>query len=218
MKYREPNIAEKSFTCPHCGVLARQYRWGYPNSQNANAVAKNHNAFIRSPLRVSKCENCGDFAIWRDTTMVSPDRGSAPPPNPAMPDDIKKDYEEAASILVRSPRGAAALLRLAIQKLCSHLGESGTNINNDIKALVAKGLPAKVQQCLDVVRVTGNNAVHPGQIDASDVNVAGSLFSLVNIIVEYTIEIPGRIDGLYDGLPDSAKDAIAKRDATDEST
>lgn len=145
--------------------------------------------------------------------MVYPDRGPAPAPNPEMPNEVKPDYEEAASILSRSPRGAAALLRLAIQKLCFHLGGGGKNINDDIKMLVEKGLPSQVQQALDVVRVTGNNAVHPGQIDANDVEIAASLFPLVNVIVEYMIELPNRIGGLYNALPDGAKQAIAKRDS-----
>ena len=96
-----------------------------------------------------------------------------------MPDDIKLDYNEARTILGRSPRGAAALLRLAIQKLCKHLGQSGANINGDIKALVAAGLPPKVQEALDTVRVIGNESVHPGQIDIrDDVETAIKLFPI----------------------------------------
>ncbi len=47
-------------------------------------------------------------------------------------EDIRRDYDEAAKVLALSPRGAAALLRLAIRKLCKELGEPGKNINEDI--------------------------------------------------------------------------------------
>ncbi|MCP4262123.1 MAG: DUF4145 domain-containing protein [Planctomycetes bacterium] len=216
MKYVEPKSALKSFTCPHCGVLSRHYHWGYKNEQNAGALPEGHSNFPQTVIRVSKCEHCGQPAIWHKDKMVHPDRGPAPAPNPEMPAEINADYEEAASILTRSPRGSAALLRLAIQKLCVHLGGDGKSINNDIQALVANGLPVQVQKALDVVRVTGNNAVHPGQIDTNDVDIAASLFPLVNVIVEYMIEMPNRIGGLYDSLPKSAKNAIVKRDTSQD--
>ncbi|MFN3161246.1 MAG: DUF4145 domain-containing protein [Rubinisphaera brasiliensis] len=130
-----------------------------------------------------------------------------------MPTDVLKLYEEAAAIFSQSPRAAAALLRLAIQVLCLEVGESGKNINQDIASLVQKGLPEIVQQSLDVVRVTGNNAVHPGQIDADDPAVVESLFGLVNVIVEYMIAMPKRVSGLYSSLPANAVDAITRRDA-----
>jgi hypothetical protein len=145
--------------------------------------------------------------------MVYPNRGNAPVPNPDMPEDVKNDYEEAASIYTQSPRGAAALLRLAIQKLCVELGGKGKNINDDVKTLVANGLPDKVQKSLDVVRVIGNNAVHPGQIDTDDPEVAGKLFALLNIITDYMVSMPNRIDSMYAELPEGATDAIETRDS-----
>jgi hypothetical protein len=100
--------------------------------------------------------------------MYFPDNGDAPFPNQETPQNVRKLYEEAASIHYKSPRGAAALLRLGIQVLCKELGEPGKNINTDIASLIAKGLPVIVQQPLDIVRVTGNDAVHPGQIDTDN--------------------------------------------------
>lgn len=116
--------------------------------------------------------------------------------------------------MAKSPRGAAALLRLAVQKFCKHLGEKGDNINQDIGELVKKGLPVGVQQALDGVRVIGNNAVHPGQIDITDdPDTAARLFELVNIVCDYMVTQPRRVKEIYDKIPPALKEAINKRDA-----
>ena len=145
--------------------------------------------------------------------MVWPQRGEGPDPNADLPDEVRTDYDEASTILDLSPRGAAALLRLCIQKLCKHLGEKGENINDDIKALVKKGVDVRVQRSLDVVRVIGNNAVHPGQIDLSDNRAtAEMLFRLVNLIADKTITEPKHVEEVYGNLPEGARKAIEKRD------
>ena len=146
--------------------------------------------------------------------MIWPqDISTAPLPNPDMPEEILSDYTEARSIVSLSPRGAAALLRLSIQKLCKHLNEKGENINDDIGSLVEKGLPVRIQQALDIVRVTGNNAVHPGEMQLQeDRETVSSLFELVNMIVENQISQPKAVDNLYGKLPPNAVEAIKKRD------
>ena len=139
-------------------------------------------------VSAAKCFNCKEFSIWLHGRMLYPTQGTAPEANPDMPVEIRQDYEEASSILDRSPRGAAALIRLAIQKLCKSLGQPGQNLNADIGALVKAGLSIRVQQALDAVRVIGNNAVHPGQLDLRDDRAtAETLFKLLNIIVEKMI-------------------------------
>jgi hypothetical protein len=211
MNFVAPCIKEKSFTCPHCGVLARQNKWGHGLAKPSNTLYPEEHV-ANAPLRISLCDSCGKNCLWVGDEYVYPDRGNAPQPNSDMPKNILVDYEEASRIYKRSPRGAAALLRLAIQKLTVHLGCPGKNINEDIAALVAAGLPQQIQQALDVVRVTGNNAVHPGQIDANDAALAEQLFPLVNVIVEYQISLPARIKEMYEALPGGAKAAIQKRD------
>jgi hypothetical protein len=117
-----------------------------------------------------------------------------------------------------SPRGAAALLRVAIQKLCKELGETGENTNADIAALVRKGLDPRIQKALDVLRVVGNNSVHPGQIDMrDDRSTAEALFGLVNLIVEKMITEPKHVDELYQMLPEDARQQIERRDTPKES-
>ena len=163
---------------------------------------------------VAQCFNCRNNSVWIHRKLVFPQRGEAPPANADLSDDIRRDYDEAGSILDLSPRGAAALLRLAIQKLCKELGLSGNNLNEDIKKLVSKGLEKEVQMALDTIRVIGNNAVHPGRIDIQDDrSTAETMFSLLNLIAEKMITQPKRIKKIYATLPEEARKAIEKRDS-----
>jgi len=208
--YTPPQYQKDGFNCPACHAFSNQ-EWGHPERVTGH---RNHGS--SEGFAVCRCSRCGAFSTWIDKKMVYPPAVVAPPPNTDIPADIKRDYEEARMISAQSPRGAAALLRLCIQKLCKHLGESGENINGDVAALVKKGLPLKVQQALDVVRVVGNYAVHPGQIDLNDnPDVTNRLFGLVNVIAEVMISQPKQIDELYNSVvPDAQKKAIAKRDGS----
>lgn len=161
----------------------------------------------------SRCFNCNEVALWLYDALVYPPKGEAPLANPDMPNDIRRDYDEASVIPDKSPRGAAALVRLAIQKQCRELGQPGKNINDDIGALVESGLDPRVQQALDAVRVIGNNAVHPGQIDLRDDRAtAETLFKLLNLVIEKTISEPKHVAEVYATLPEGAIKAIEKRD------
>ena len=129
-----------------------------------------------------------------------------------MPESVRQDYLEAASIVEKSPRAAAALLRLAIEKLCKDLGESG-DINAMIGNLVKKGLPQLVQKSLDSVRVIGNEGVHAGQIDLRDDKpTVYKLFKLVNFICNKMITEPKYISATFDALPKEKKAGIENRD------
>ena len=146
--------------------------------------------------------------------MLYPDFGATPLPSEDMPEDVKKDYEEAARIFIKSPRGAAALLRLGLQKLCIHLGEEGKNINADIRSLVKKEvLSGQVIKVADTLRIIGNNAVHPGQIVDEDFDkVAAKMFDLINAIVEETITKPKMWNNLYEQMPENARNATEAQD------
>lgn len=168
-------------------------------------------------LWVSRCFDCDQLSIWIHNRLAWPAEGSAPLPNPDLPDGVRDDYDEASTILDLSPRGSAALLRLAIQNLCVFLGEKGKNLSDDIGSLVKKGLDPKIQRALDIVRVVGNNAVHPGQLDLKDDRAtAEKLFSLVNLIAEAMISQDKHVDEMYATLPESAVAAIEKRDGKND--
>lgn len=80
--------------------------------------------------------------------------------------------------------------------------------------MVKRGFSPEVQQALDIVRVVGNKAVHPGQIvfDVDNVETATVLMSLLNMIVTRMITEPQKIGSLFESLPESVKKSIEKRD------
>jgi len=165
-------------------------------------------------LFLSKCYVCSKIAVWVHDRLLYPPTRTGPAPNADLPLGVLTDYEEARSILDLSPRGAAALLRLCIQKLCAFLGERGKNIDDDIASLVAKGLNPLVQKSLDIVRVVGNEAVHPGVMDLKDDrDTATMLFGLIDAIADQMITHPKTVNEMYEKIPPGKRAAIAARDA-----
>jgi hypothetical protein len=164
-------------------------------------------------LHLSQCYNCNKVAVWVHRSLLFPKKKSGFSPNQDLPEEIICDFDEARSIINESPRGAAALLRLCIQKLCKHLGEKGKDLDDDIASLVQKGLNPLVQKSLDIVRVIGNEAVHPGVIDLNDSKeIAEELLYLINSIADQMISHPKTVESLYKKLPESKRKAIERRD------
>lgn len=206
-----PEHQKSAFHCPHsrCGAYARQ-EW-----RPVFWVLRPQNQYSQiANLILAVCDHCGQFSAWVDSKLIFPAIRTAPASHSETPEGIKADFEEARAVFSGSPRSSAALLRLAIQKICIELGLPGKNLNEDIGELVKQGLPVQIQQSLDIVRVVGNNQVHPGVLDVrDDATMATTLFELVNIIVEDRIARPKKIAALYAKLPESARKQIEERDA-----
>lgn len=131
-----------------------------------------------------------------------------------MPEDIARDFEEARQVCNSSPRAAAALLRLCVQKICNHLLGKPGKIDDQIGELVKRGLPQRAQQALDSVRVIGNESVHPGTMDLNDTpEIAQALFRLVNLIIQDCISAPKEAEAVYALLPEGKRQGIERRDA-----
>jgi len=201
-----PQLGLDAFNCPHCGAYAHMTWW----------PMRYGNAGI-SVLEAAMCSKCDELTFWRkdQRRMVDPLSTTAPRPAADMPEDVRKDYVEAAAVFGVSPRAAAALLRLALQRLCVHLGEKGDKIDVDIRELAKKGvLPQLLIKVADTVRITGNNAVHPGEMDPADVDfVASKMFQMINLIVHKGITEPAELQALYEMVPESARAAAEKKDA-----
>lgn len=224
--------SSKAFQCPNCSGFASHLLECYPLDIN-----RTYSKFLRFTI-IAQCQACDNFSIWLtnnlpvtkvettnlkglDTTYASvtlifpstsSDSSEVPALNSDMPDNVKEIYKEAGDVLNVSPRASAALSRLAIENLVEYLGAEGKDLNNKIGNLVSKGMPIEIQQMLDSVRVIGNNAVHPGQINIKDnKELALSLLHFVNLITDNQISQPKKIAEIYDSLPESYKKSIEKK-------
>lgn len=208
--YTENGCDFMNFRCHHCGVFSQMRSTHFTIEKSKTEYC--WSARAEHQFSAATCQSCGNSSLWWDGTCVFPDTIFAEP-NQDMLDSVKSLYMEASAIYTKSPRAACALLRLAVERLCNELGETG-NIDTMIGILVKKGLPTTVQKALDAVRVIGNKAVNPGQIafDVDDKSTAETLMKLLNIITERLITEPKEIDGIFNALPQSVKDSIEKRD------
>jgi hypothetical protein len=204
--YVKPVYAEGKFTCPHCGCFSQQV-W-------CRILLENGTGESSGSWTTSRCLLCENYCFWRKQGLVWPIKSGVADPLDGCPKPIKDVYEEARLIFPHSARAAAALLRLAIQMICIECGLPGENLNSDIGALVKKGLPIQIQQSLDLVRVVGNNAVHPGQIVIEDnhQNIE-KFFGLVNLTIDVLIVQPAKVAAMFTTLvPPAQQQQIAARD------
>ena len=160
-------------------------------------------------VSISYCFNCNEMCLWVYDQLVWPKRApDHPEPKLHAPPNVRRECEEASQTLEASPRGAAALLRLAIEKLCKELGVSGDGLKDDIALFVREDIDARVQKVLDAARIIENNAVRPSPIGLGDDRaIAEALSGLVNLICEKMIMEPRHLQAMYTKLREDARAA-----------
>jgi len=163
-------------------------------------------------VSISYCFNCNEMCFWVYDQLVWPRRAGGPEPKLLAPPNVRREREETSQTLEASPRGAAALLRLAIEKLCKELGVSGESLKDDIALFVREDVDARVQKVLDAARIIESNAVRPGQIGLGDDRAtAETLSGLVNLICEKMIMEPRHLQAVYTKLREGAGNTMEQR-------
>lgn len=203
----KPKYDNKSFTCPHCNCFS-QHEWRYISLRIGMCESS-------SRWTTSWCLHCEQYCFWKNQSLVWPVKPGLADPVDGCPKHISAVYNEARDVFPHSARASAALLRLAVQLICREKGLQGRDLNADIGVLVTQGLAPEIQQSLDLVRVIGNHAVHPGEIVIEEnKEPIEQFFGLVNLIVDVLIVQPTKISKMFSALvPEAQQKQIAARDA-----
>jgi|GEM_PF-53865 len=184
---------------------------------------KEHYVIAVDNLFISQCDACSMCAVWVGGDLLIPNFSH----DITAPDDLQEKareyFLEAVSIKSKSPRAAAAMLRLCIEELCVDLcikkglfdpNAKKPTLDDMIGLLEQEGLNSRVINALDIVRVIGNDAIHGGKINLNDdTNIVASLFKIIDMICTQMIVEPRQEQELYEILPASKKVGIAQRKA-----
>lgn len=219
-KFVAPELLLDVFTCPYCDVTAKQAWCGNTTarrafqrdeSEESSAIGFSSSGALVPEVRnwlFSICENCGNVAVWHEDEMVHPFSCPVGDPNPDMPEDVKAKYLEASEVVASSPASAAALLRLGLQVLLREIlqDESSGNIYKDIVKLKERPIDSSLVKALDIIRIAGNESVHPGTLDLSESrDDALYLFELLNMVCDQFFTQPNRLKEMYEKMPASRR-------------
>jgi hypothetical protein len=163
-------------------------------------------------VSISYCFNCNEMCLWVCDQLIWPRRAGDPEPKLHASPDIQRNDEDGSQTLEASPRGAAALLRLVIEKVCKELGESGESPKDDLASFVQEDVDARVQKVLEAMRIIESNAVRPAEIGVGDNRAtAETLSGLVNLICEKMTIEPRHLQAMYTKLREGAQNAMERR-------
>lgn len=210
-RYVAPDMYVGHYTCPLCDTLVYQAGKDVfikPYGKDFESVAN---------VRRVECGACDEVTWWIENAMVYPPvAAGTPPPHEDMPDDVRQIYNEARAVAELSARSAAALLRTALETLLKdHFGQTG-KLNNMIGDMVkADQIGPQIQKACDLLRCSGNNAVHPRELSPDDNRASvTSLFNLLNMVVNKLVSEKTLVDEMYDRLEPTLLDQVDRRDGT----
>lgn len=207
-----PAFNRTKFKCPRCGVVATQ-SWFGPYLKD---FRKTNTGFAQVEERIgdlglSKCGACSAKCLWFEGQLVYPSQLTDHEVPTDLPVEVRKDFEEAAAIAEASPRAAAALLRMCIEGLCKKVAGK-PKFEDAIVELEQQGIPKAITVAMDVVRLTGNEALHGGTLYGSDdAKTVATLFRLAGLIVSWAITEKNELQELISSIGPEKFAAIEER-------
>lgn len=197
--------------CPHCSTVVKfeepkvrlSSRQGQLRESTFSIDSFSRDSNDHISIVIAACPNCqkaiinldvievinGQYETTEQLVVYPLVSGRSPIP-PEVPENIARDYNEAALVLPFSPKASAALSRRCLQTLLRNAG--GTKSKDLDKQIdeVLPQLPAYIAVNLDAVRHIGNFAAHEQKSTAT-----GMVLDVEPGEAEWNLDI---LDSLFD--------------------
>lgn len=196
------------------------------------------------------CNNCGSESMYVENTMMVEDVPTPtsaginvksarnvilfqkriypesaipdilPVPSESMPEDVKKIYNEAASVFNKSLRASGTLIRITLETLLKNHTEADPNNSLNIMiGQLSRTMPSFITEMMDNIRIFGNSNAHAhkNELDkyrqineTENKKQVVELFTFVNLICDQ-MDLLAKSHEMYETIPDTKKSQINER-------
>ena len=178
----------KILTCAHCGKITDHdliHREDYTKSIDEGE--EGHPIGEDCWLAILKCKTCNKPSIYRDEWDDKQQKWVAiltyPFPIQApneVPVKIRKVFDDAISVLKKSPSLTAVGIRKCLEGICDDKRAEGNTLTERISYLGSNGfIPLSLSDMVDTSQTIRNIGSHFGNMDIS--------LDEVNVLIEYTL-------------------------------
>jgi hypothetical protein len=184
----KPKVAPpKTLTCTNCGKITDHglvYREDY--TESVDETEEGHPIRDERWLAILKCKTCNKPSVYRNkwddkqqkwvAFLTYPTPIQAPEEVPAK---IRKVFDEAISVLKKSPSLTAVGIRKCIEGICDDKQAQGNTLTERINYLGSNGfVPLTLSDIVNTSQTIGKIGSHFGNMDIS--------LDEVNVLIEYT--------------------------------
>jgi hypothetical protein len=178
----------KILTCTHCGKITDHglvHREDYTKS--IDKTGEGHPIEDNCWLAILKCKTCNKPSAYRDewddkqqkwvATLIYPIPIQAPR---EVPVKIRKVFDDASSVLKKSPSLTAVGIRKCLEGICDDKQAQGNTLTERIGYLGDNGfIPLSLSDIVNTSQTIGKIGSHFGNMDIS--------LDEVNVLIEYTL-------------------------------
>ena len=188
METNTQKALSKILTCPHCGKITDQGFVHHEDYTKSNVeTEEGHPTGGDRWFAILKCKTCNKPSVYRNewdekqrkwvAILTYPIPIQAPKEVPAK---IRKVFDDAISVLTKSPSLTAVGIRKCLEGICDDKQAQGNTLTERINNLGSNGfIPLTLSDIVNTSQTIGKIGSHFGNMDIS--------LDEVNVLIEYTL-------------------------------